>query len=192
VSRRSGTDGQSRNWLPAGACHPVRPGVISLLARNTREASSRGFLVVKHPREPPSIPTAADAPDPDEILHNVLPFVMSEELDKARSYVERGRRFSGIDSAALKDAWVETLGKLPPDPLDPELRLALDDTAAELQLRGEDLPAERAQAEVEAFVRSIEALITDGIKADPDAWDRHSAELAQDIREFIQEKRRGN
>ncbi len=136
--------------------------------------------------------TVVEAPDPDEILHNVLPFVLSEELDKARGYVERGRRFAGVDSAALKDAWVEILGKLPPDPLDPDLRLALDDTAAELQLRGEDLPVERAQAEVEAFVRSIEALVTDGIKADPDAWDRHSAALTRDIGQFIQEKRRGN
>jgi hypothetical protein len=117
---------------------------------------------------------------------------MSEELDKARGYVERGRRFARVDSAALKDAWVETLGKLSPDPLDPDLRLALDDTGAELQLRGEDLPTERAQAQVEAFVHSIEALIADGIKADPDAWDRHGAELTRNIRQFIQEKRRGN
>jgi hypothetical protein len=147
---------------------------------------------VKHPIKPPSVPAASEAPDPTEVLHNVLPFAMSEELDKARSYVERGRRFSRVDSAALKDAWVETLGKLSPDPLDPDLRLALDDTGAELQLRGEDLPTERAQAQVEAFVRSIEALIADGIKADPDAWDRHSAELTQNIRQFIQEKQRPN
>jgi hypothetical protein len=131
-------------------------------------------------------------PDPAEILDNVLPFVLSEELDKARGYVERGRRFAHADSAALKDAWVEILGKLSPDPLDPDLRLALDDTGAELQLRGEDLPTERAQAEVEAFVRSIEALMTDGIRADPDAWDRHGAELTRDIGQFIQAKRRGN
>jgi hypothetical protein len=135
---------------------------------------------------------ADDPLDPDEILRNVLPFVMSEELDKVRSYLERGRRFAHADSAALKDAWVETLGKLPPDPLDPELRLVLDDTAAELQLRGEELPAERAQAEVDAFVRSIEALVSDGRNADPGAWDRHSAELTQDIQHFIEEKRRGN
>jgi hypothetical protein len=136
--------------------------------------------------------TADDPPDSDEILRNVLPFVMSEELDKVRSYLERGRRFADVDSAALKDAWVATLGKLAPDPLDPELRLVLDDTAAELQLRGEELPAERAQAEVDAFVRSIEALISDGRKVDPGAWDRHSAELTQDIQHFIEEKRRGN
>jgi len=122
----------------------------------------------------------------------MLPFVLSEELDKARGYVERGRRFAHADSVVLKDAWVEILGKLSPDPLDPDLRLALDDTGAELQLRGEDLPTERAQAEVEAFVRSIEALITDGIRADPEAWDRHSAELTRDIGQFIQAKRRGN
>jgi hypothetical protein len=166
--------------------------VIALFARDTHEAPNWGFLVVNSPPKTPSVSADAEAPDPDEILDNVVPFVLSEELDKVRSYVERGRRFSRVDSAALKDAWVETLGKLPPDPLDPDLRLALDDTAAELQLRGEDLPAERAQAEVEAFVRSIEALVTDGIKADPDAWDRHSAELTHDIQQFIQEKRRGN
>ena len=163
-----------------------------LFARDTSGAPSRGFQIVKRPYKTPNVSAAPEAPDPAEILDNVLPFVLSEELDKARGYVERGRRFAHADSAALKDAWVETLGKLPPDPLDPDLRLALDDTAAELQLRGEDLPAERAQAEVEAFVRSIEALVTDGIKADPDAWDRHSAELTHDIQQFIQEKRRGN
>ena len=163
-----------------------------MFARDTHEAPNWGFLVVNSPPKTPSVSADAEAPDPDEILDNVVPFVLSEEMDKVRSYVERGRRFSRVDSAALKDAWVETLGKLPPDPLDPDLRLALDDTAAELQLRGEDLPAERAQAEVEAFVRSIEALVTDGIKADPDAWDRHSAELTHDIQQFIQEKRRGN
>jgi hypothetical protein len=137
---------------------------------------------------------AEDPSDPDlaEILRNLLPFAMSEELDKARLYVARGRRFAQVDSATLKDVWVETLGKLPPNPVDPELRLALDDTGAELQLRGEDLPAERAQAAVEAFARSIDALVADGIKADPDAWDRHTAELARDIQQFIQQKRRGN
>jgi hypothetical protein len=131
-------------------------------------------------------------PDADELLRNELLFAMSEELDKARHYVERGRRFSHLDSTELKDAWVETLGKLPPNPIDPDLRLALDDTGAELQLRGEELPAERAQAEIEAFTRSIDALVIDGIKADPDAWDRHNAELVQDIRRFIEEKRRAN
>ena len=134
----------------------------------------------------------AGEPDNDEILHNELLFAMSEELDKARLYVERGRRFAHMDSATLKDVWVETLGKLPPNPIDPELRLALDDTGAELQLRGEELPAERAQAEIEAFTRSIDVLVTDGIKADPAAWDRHNAELVQDIRRFIREKKRGN
>jgi hypothetical protein len=146
---------------------------------------------VKRPRKAQSVPAAADA-DPAEILRNMLPFVMSEELDKVRSYVERGRRFAHLDSATLKDVWVETLGKLPPNPVDPELRLALDDTSAELQLRGEDLPAERAQAAVEAFARSIDALVADGIKADPDAWDRHTVELARDIQQYIQQKRRGN
>lgn len=147
---------------------------------------------MKRPQKTPSVSAVPEAPDPAEILDNVLPFVLSEELDKARGYVERGRRFAHAESAALKDAWIETLGKLSPDPLDPDLRLALDDTGAELQLRGEDLPTERAQAEVEAFVQSIEALVIDGIKADPDAWDRHSAALTRDIRQFIQAKRRGN
>jgi hypothetical protein len=131
-------------------------------------------------------------PDDAEILRNELLFVMSEELDKARLYVQRGRRFAHLDSVVLKDMWVETLGRLPPNPIDPDLRLALDDTGAELQLRGEELPAERAQAEIAAFTRSIDAWVTEGIKADPEAWDRHNAELARDIRRFIQEKKRGN
>jgi hypothetical protein len=163
-----------------------------LFAPDASGTPSRGFPIVKRPHKTPSVSAPPEAPDPDEILDNVLPFVLSEELDKARGYVERGRRFAHTDSAALKDAWVEILGKLSPDPLDPDLRRALDDTGAELQLRGEDLPTERAQAEVEAFVRSIEALVTDGIRADPDAWDRHSAELTRDIGQFIQAKRRGN
>ncbi len=122
----------------------------------------------------------------------MLPFVMSEELDKVRSYVERGRRFARADSAALKDAWVETLRRLPPDPIDPDLRSALDDIGAELQLRGEEPPAERAQAELDAFARSVDALVADAIKANPEAWDRHNAELARNIRQFVQQKRRGN
>jgi hypothetical protein len=149
---------------------------------------------VKHPSKQQSVPAAEDADDPDfaEILRNALPFVMSEELDKVRGYVERGRRFARDDTAALKDAWVETLAKLPPDPVDPELRLALDDIGAELQLRGEEPPAERAEAELDAFVRSVDALVADAIKADPEAWDRHNAELTRDIQQFIQQKRRGN
>ena len=122
----------------------------------------------------------------------MLPFVMSEELDKVRLYVEHGRRFAGVETAALKDAWVETLGKLPADPVDLDLRSALDDIGAELQLRGEEPPAERAQAELDAFVQSVDALVADAIKTDPEAWDRHNAELTRDIRQFIQQKRRGN
>ena len=162
------------------------------LARTRRSAA--GVLVVKHPSKPKTVPAAADAADPDfaEILLNALPFVMSEELDKVRGYVERGRRFASADSAALKDAWVETLAKLPPDPVDPDLRLALDDIGAELQLRGEEPPAERAEAELDAFVRSVDALVADAIKTDPAAWDRHNAELTRDIQQFIQQKRRGN
>ena len=148
--------------------------------------------MVKRPQQTPSVPAAAQAADSAEILDNLLPFMLSEELDKARGYVERGRRFARTDGAALKDAWVETLGKLPPDPLDADLRLDLDDIGAELQLRGEEPPVERAQAEVDAFTRSIEALVADGIKADPGAWNRHTAELTRDVRQFIQEKRRGN
>jgi hypothetical protein len=169
--------------------------LIALFARDTSGASSRGFLVVKRPRKKtPSVSAAADAADADpaEILRNLLPFVMSEELDKVRSYVARGRRFAQADSVTLKDAWVETLGKLPPDPIDPDLRLALDDIGAELQLRGEEPPAERAQAALDAFVRSVDALVADAIKTDPEAWDRHNAELTRDIQQFIQQKRRGN
>jgi len=149
---------------------------------------------MKRPRKSPSASAAAEAPDPDpaEMLGDMLSFVMSEELDKVRSYVERGRRFAGVDSAALKDAWVETLRKLPPDPIDPELRSALDDIGAELQLRGEEPPADRAEAELDAFVQSVDALVADAIKTDPAAWDRHNAELARDIQQFIQQKRRGN
>ena len=149
---------------------------------------------MKHPSTPNSVPTADDAFDPDfaEILSNALPFVMSEELDKVRDYVERGRRFTSANTAVLKDAWVETLARLPPDPVEPVLRLALDDIGAELQLRGEDPPAERAAAELDAFVRSVDALVADAIKTDPAAWDRHNAELMHDIQQFIQQKRRGN
>jgi len=146
---------------------------------------------MKRPSKETSVAAAADA-DPAEILRNLLPFVMSEELNKVRSYVTRGRRFARADSATLKDAWVETLGKLPPDPVDPDLRLALDDIGAELQLRGEEPPAERAQAALEAFVRSVDALVAEAIKTDPEAWDRHNAELTRDIQQFIQQKRRGS
>ena len=158
------------------------------------ERHTGGVLVVKQPSKPNSVPAAEDAIDPDyaEILSNALPFVMSEELDKVRGYVERGRRFAPADTAELKDAWVETLARLPPDPVDPVLRLALDDIGAELQLRGEDPPAECASAELDAFVRSVDALVADAIKADPAAWDRHNVELTRDIRQFIEQKRRGN
>ena len=149
---------------------------------------------MKHPADGKNASSANAPADPDdaELLGNALMFAMSEELDKVRAYVERGRRFAHMDTATLKDAWVETLGKLAPDPIDLTFRLALDDTAAELQLRGEDLPAERAQAEIEAFARSIDALVTDGIKADPDAWNCYGVELTEDIRRFMQQKKRAN
>ena len=38
----------------------------------------------------------------------------------------------------------------------------------------------------------LTGLFADGIRADPDAWDRHSAELTRDIGQFIQAKRRGS
>jgi len=160
--------------------------------------------VAKHPSKDKRLSAGADAEDPDdvgpdcvdpdfaEMLSNMLPFMVSEELDKVRGYVERGRRFARVDSAALKDAWVVTLGKLPPDPVDPDLRSALDDIGAELQLRGEEPPAERAQAELDAFVQSVDALVADARKAHPEAWARYNVELAQDVHQFIQQKKRGN
>ena len=160
--------------------------------------------MVKHPSKDKSLSAGADAHDPDhvgpdrvdhdfaEMLGNMLPFMMSEELDKVRGYVERGRRFARVDSAALKDAWVETLGKLPPDPVNPDLRSALDDIGVELQLRGEAPPTERAEAELDAFVRSVDALVADAKKTHPEAWARHNIELARDVRQFIQQKKRGN
>src|SRR5947209_3885572 len=74
-------------------------------------------------------------------------WLASEPIDKARSYLERGRRFEHTTTATLKADWIANLKDLANSPTDPGFRFASDDIEAELRLRGAELPLDEAQAE---------------------------------------------
>jgi hypothetical protein len=95
--------------------------------------------------------------DPAEVERAMVPFVMSGEFDHVSGYIDSGRRFGHTATGDLKDMWLETLRKLPPNP-------------AELHLRSEAVPIETATSEMEAFIQSVQVYVTDQKKTDPDEW----------------------
>jgi hypothetical protein len=131
-------------------------------------------------------------PDHAEILGAVVPFLMSRSTEKIRDYLERGRRFTDGATSDLDAAWLAILKKLPENPVDPIFQLAWDDIEAELELRGREPPYKSSPADFEAFIRSVDALVTDKQETDPDDWDRMNTALTDDLRQFIKAKARAN
>ena len=123
--------------------------------------------------------------DPDALAGALL---QSALMDEAGDYLQRGRRFEGVATAQLNEQWTAAFRQF--------VRVAagfeagsrtgrydtrdLDDAAAELRLRGLDLPLDAVKDEAGALQRLVQAI-------GPDA---PSPSLDQKIEQFLAERRK--
>ncbi len=110
--------------------------------------------------------------------------LQSALMDEARDYVQRGRRFGALADQQLNAQWVTAFRRFVQaaitaresgKPLDRQDVLDVDDAAAELRLRGLDIPVETAEPEAAALRDLVEAI-------GPDA---PSPTLDQQIEQFL-------
>jgi hypothetical protein len=97
-----------------------------------------------------AMPTQDDLAVKAEILVEEFldAFLQHELMNEARDYVERGRNLQMLSSAKLLDTWVtrfECWFKTEGNPRD------MDDAAAEIRLRGLEMPYERVARELRAL-----------------------------------------
>lgn len=123
--------------------------------------------------------------DADNLAGAIL---QSALMDETRDYLKRGRRFEAVATAQLNQQWVAAFREFGQAAAAYEAgdrtgwydTRDLDDAAAELRLRGLDLPLDAVKAEAGALQRLVQAI-------GPDA---PSPALDQKIEQFLAERRK--
>lgn len=107
-------------------------------------------------------------------------FLENEELEQTKDYLQRGRRFAGLDLESLKSAWVEAFRAFVADS-DGEAGVVRHyDLEAEFRLRGEEKPTELVEAEQAVLDREMEEWLRD----DPKSWDDMANSVFDEIVDF--------
>jgi hypothetical protein len=75
-------------------------------------------------------------------------FLQHELMEEARAYVERRRKMQTLSSAEVVDTWVARFKRWFSTEGNPR---NMDDAAAEIRLRGLEMPYERVENEIRAF-----------------------------------------
>ena len=90
-----------------------------------------------------------------EVLPEV--WVQNELLEQTRDYLIRGRRFERLRLDRLNEEWAEAFRQFVAQRIGPHLR-DLDDSGAELRLRGEEFPTHLVTAEVEQLRAAVQRI----------------------------------
>jgi hypothetical protein len=119
----------------------------------------------------------------------MLAFLASQQMDKAASYVARGREYESLSDEELSAQWIQEFRKMALDPRDWKQRAVHDDLHAEFELRNKEPPYKLVKQEFDLFLETSAAAIKDLEVEDPDRYAEIGRELAQDIQEFKEQKR---
>ena len=104
------------------------------------------------------------------------PPIDAEAMQRAESYLARGRVHEATDTAALKAEWVAAFRRFVGNLADPALARAHEDIQAELRLRGEEPPFAEVEPETEAFFRQVRDAV-ERVKRNPE----HYAEMLREL-----------
>jgi hypothetical protein len=104
-------------------------------------------------------------------------WVQNELLEQTRDYLTRGRRFERLRLDWLNEEWAEAFRRFVAQRIGPHLR-DLDDSGAELRLRGEEFPTHLVTAEVEQLRVAVQRIGTFFPSAE---FDRKVDEFIRDL-----------
>jgi hypothetical protein len=103
-------------------------------------------------------------------------FLQHELMNEARAYIERGRRLQTLSNDEIVNTWVATFERWFGEKTAGNSR-DMDDAAAEIRLRGLEMPYERVKNETHALQAELERL-------DPE--DPSSPEIDRKIGDFLE------
>src|SRR6266542_1547207 len=92
-------------------------------------------------------------------------FMAHEAMMKRRDYLQRGRPLASVDTDELKGQWVAAFREWVQDTEVPRDHRARRDIEAELDLRGEDLPAALVVEESRRLEEKIQEVINDPVRS---------------------------
>jgi hypothetical protein len=126
----------------------------------------------------------------DDLKNDVRSFTENARFDRTADYVIRGRAHAKLEVEPLIENWKRAFRAMAKDPFSPNLRQAESDLQAEIDLRGQLIPAltmARAMLEIqdaadEFIAGRIEAV--ERRRANPEEHRRANEQLLKDIAEF--------
>jgi hypothetical protein len=84
-------------------------------------------------------------------------WIQNELLEQTRDYLTRGRRFERLRLDRLNEEWAKAFRQFVRQRIETHLR-DLDDSGAELRLRGEEFPTHLVTAEVEQLRAAVQRI----------------------------------
>lgn len=87
-------------------------------------------------------------------MNSILQGLASSELERTKSYLERGRRFADLDEASLERAFTESMEEWARDPSKPATYN--DDVTSEYSLRKLSPPLEKTSDSLAAIGRTMQ------------------------------------
>jgi hypothetical protein len=122
-------------------------------------------------------------------LDNML---ASKRVDATADYLARGRKYSGLADAELKETWMASWRRMAKTP-DSKLRAALasiGDLEGEFVLRGLPVPEDLVKAEAVSVGKRATRRFVKMIEADPALFEEIGADLVREVDEFRAAKAR--
>ncbi len=92
---------------------------------------------------------------PSKDLNHVTAFLRTEEMDQAQSYLERGRELRRLCDADLKEIWVAAFERWF-ESRSTRTGRNMDDVAAEIRLRGLEMPYDRVRSKIDRLRKKLE------------------------------------
>jgi hypothetical protein len=118
----------------------------------------------------------------DETLNrDIRAFSRSQAIDRTEDYVKRGRPLAAVESAALKEQWIETYRKWCRDVRNYDLQRDANDIESELALRGEEVPIDRVVEEMHTLA---EALKQELLKLDAEQLKRMGETMLAELEDY--------
>jgi hypothetical protein len=126
-----------------------------------------------------------------DLQQQVHAFLRDSQLEKNAEYASRGRAYRGLSDSELSDKWCAAFTAFADSPSDRDVGRLENDLAAELDLRGLELPLAMVADAWDRFKAQSDAAFSEA-KKDPDRFAQIEQDLVDDFAKFKKASERGN
>jgi hypothetical protein len=117
-------------------------------------------------------------------MNVAVAFMAYEAFQKKADYLRRGRLLATVDTDALKGRWVASYREWIQDPMAPHDHRGRLDIEAELDLRGEEIPAELVLDDTRKLEAAIQERLQQ-VERDPALKAELDRKFQRDYAEFV-------